>query len=223
MMLGEKILQLRKERGLSQEQLASQITVSRQAISKWELGEAMPDVENIVQLSKIFNVTTDYLLSEYNTIEVKVSPNEETVNTEENTGQLAVRNRHHIAAIALGGILAFLGLCGVMIIWVVSIMNPVIYSTSVPVPADSNEPINETVYTGFRAFLMNYNATGLFIFCCVVAVIGLIVVFYPFWKTFFESGEKSSKEIERIKDELVKEVIEQETEGIRSSVLGGKK
>ena len=51
MTLGDKIHQLRKARGLSQEQLASQITVSRQAISKWELSEAMPDIDNIVQLS----------------------------------------------------------------------------------------------------------------------------------------------------------------------------
>jgi len=64
MTLGEKLLQLRKSKGLSQEQLAVQITVSRQAISKWELGEAMPDTDNVVQLSKIFNVSTDYLLND---------------------------------------------------------------------------------------------------------------------------------------------------------------
>jgi transcriptional regulator with XRE-family HTH domain len=61
-MLGQKIQQLRKENGLSQEELASKLTISRQAISKWELGESMPDTENIVQLSKLFGVSTDYLL-----------------------------------------------------------------------------------------------------------------------------------------------------------------
>ena len=61
-MLGEKILRLRKASGMSQEELAGQLTVSRQAISKWELGESMPDTENVVQLSKIFCVSTDYLL-----------------------------------------------------------------------------------------------------------------------------------------------------------------
>ena len=63
-MLGKKIQLLRKGRGLSQEQLAIQLTVSRQAISKWELGEAMPDTENIIQLSKVFGVSTDYLLND---------------------------------------------------------------------------------------------------------------------------------------------------------------
>lgn len=64
MTLGQKIQNLRKEKGLSQEDLASQITVSRQAVSKWELDLTIPDTENIVQLSKILSVSTDYLLSD---------------------------------------------------------------------------------------------------------------------------------------------------------------
>lgn len=62
MTLGEKLLELRKSKGLSQEQLAAQMAVSRQAVSKWELGEAMPDTDNVVALSKIFGVSTDFLL-----------------------------------------------------------------------------------------------------------------------------------------------------------------
>jgi len=53
---------LRKQHGMSQEQLSALTAVSRQAISKWEVGESIPDVDNIVQLSEIFGVTTDYLL-----------------------------------------------------------------------------------------------------------------------------------------------------------------
>lgn len=62
MKLGEKLQQLRKKSGLSQEQLAAQLTVSRQAVSKWELDETMPDTENVIQLSRIFGVSCDYLL-----------------------------------------------------------------------------------------------------------------------------------------------------------------
>ena len=51
MLLGEKLKKLRKARGLSQEQLADQLNVSRQAISKWELGESTPDTDNLVALS----------------------------------------------------------------------------------------------------------------------------------------------------------------------------
>ena len=64
MKLGEKLQQLRKQSGLSQEQLAAQLTVSRQAVSKWELDETMSDTENVVQLSRIFGVSCDYLLRE---------------------------------------------------------------------------------------------------------------------------------------------------------------
>ncbi|MDR2599535.1 MAG: helix-turn-helix domain-containing protein [Oscillospiraceae bacterium] len=64
MSLGKKIHQLRKGCGMSQEELAEQLTISRQAISKWELDESVPDTENVVQLSKIFRVSTDYLLND---------------------------------------------------------------------------------------------------------------------------------------------------------------
>lgn len=62
MTLGEKILQLRKTNNLSQEQLADKLAVSRQAISKWELGESTPDTDKIILLSRMFEVFTDYLL-----------------------------------------------------------------------------------------------------------------------------------------------------------------
>lgn len=62
MKLGEKLQQLRKKSGLSQEQLAARLTVSRQAVSKWELDDAVPDTENVVQLSRLFGVSCDYLL-----------------------------------------------------------------------------------------------------------------------------------------------------------------
>lgn len=59
---GEKIMQLRKDRKLSQEDLAEIVNVSRQAVSKWETGDAMPDTDKIVALADYFSVTTDWLL-----------------------------------------------------------------------------------------------------------------------------------------------------------------
>jgi transcriptional regulator with XRE-family HTH domain len=64
MTFGKKLQLLRKQKGLSQEQLASQIAVSRQAVSKWELESSSPDIDTVVQLSKLFGVTTDYLLND---------------------------------------------------------------------------------------------------------------------------------------------------------------
>ena len=64
MKLAEKIVYLRKQKGLSQEELAGKLQVSRQAVSRWENGSAQPDAANILQLSKLFGVSADYLLNE---------------------------------------------------------------------------------------------------------------------------------------------------------------
>lgn len=62
--LSEKILQLRKKNSWSQEELAEKVNVSRQAVSRWEGGTALPDAVNILQLSRLFGVTADYLLND---------------------------------------------------------------------------------------------------------------------------------------------------------------
>ncbi len=64
MKLSEKILEQRKRYGLSQEDLAEKLCVSRQTISRWEMGSAMPDASNLLQLSDLFGVSADYLLHE---------------------------------------------------------------------------------------------------------------------------------------------------------------
>ena len=64
MKLNEKIFENRKKLGLSQEDLANKLDVWRQTVSKWEVGSATPEVEKIVKLSDIFNVSVDYLVKE---------------------------------------------------------------------------------------------------------------------------------------------------------------
>lgn len=66
MTLGEKLKEIRKRFGLSQEQLAEIMNVSRQAITKWENDGGMPDVSNLQELSKVFGITVDYLLNDDN-------------------------------------------------------------------------------------------------------------------------------------------------------------
>ena len=58
----DRIQDLRKSRGMSQEELANQIGVSRQAVSKWESGQSAPDLQKIIIMSDFFEVTTDYIL-----------------------------------------------------------------------------------------------------------------------------------------------------------------
>lgn len=62
MTLGEKILELRRKNAISQDALAEKLEVSRQAVSKWERDEAVPETDKIVKLAQVFGVTTDYLL-----------------------------------------------------------------------------------------------------------------------------------------------------------------
>lgn len=62
MMLGDKIEHCRKKAGISQESLADRLNVSQQEVFGWETGEMMPDIEKIIQLSKLFHVSTDYFL-----------------------------------------------------------------------------------------------------------------------------------------------------------------
>ena len=64
MTLGEKLKTLRASRGLSQEQLAAELNVSRQAVSKWECGDAAPDLDKLRAICAYFGVTTDYLIWE---------------------------------------------------------------------------------------------------------------------------------------------------------------
>ncbi len=64
MILADKIIALRKKNGWSQEELAEKLKVSRQAVSKWEGAQTVPDLERVLQMSQLFGVTTDYLLKD---------------------------------------------------------------------------------------------------------------------------------------------------------------
>jgi len=86
MKLQEKIFYCRKKAGLSQEALAEQIGVSRQAISKWETGDAVPEINKLLLLATAFGMTTDWLLSDDDPEEEKTADSPvETRQTKKNT------------------------------------------------------------------------------------------------------------------------------------------
>ncbi len=64
MILADKITALRKKAGWSQEELAEQLGVTRQSVSKWEGAQSVPDMDKVVQMSRLFSVTTDFLLKD---------------------------------------------------------------------------------------------------------------------------------------------------------------
>ncbi|MBP8640252.1 MAG: helix-turn-helix transcriptional regulator [Oscillospiraceae bacterium] len=100
MEMSEKIQLLRKKECLSQEQFAEKLNVSRQAVSKWESGQSMPEIEKITQMSVLFGVTTDYLLKDDMADEPVLPPLAENtdVNPRKNNKRLSKR------VIKIGGI-----------------------------------------------------------------------------------------------------------------------
>lgn len=83
MTLGEKIQELRKQKGMSQNELAEKLNVSPQAVSKWENSVSMPDISLLPELSKIFDVSIDHLFSNEKTPEVQLLPEAQRKNIDE--------------------------------------------------------------------------------------------------------------------------------------------
>lgn len=106
MTFGEKIQKLRKEAGLSQEELSDQLDVSRQAISKWERDNGYPETEKLIRMSRIFHVTLDYLLNDENSRPAE-GPAEEGVYVSRETadGFLFHQKRKFLKIAAAAGIL----------------------------------------------------------------------------------------------------------------------
>ena len=107
MNFGEKLLKLRKTKSMSQEQLATELSVSRQAVSKWELGESLPDSDKILLISKTLGVTTDYLLNDDRDQEVN-SPGPTRKNGELTMNSIwnAIQKKGYLAGYIISGLAA---------------------------------------------------------------------------------------------------------------------
>ena len=189
-MLGEKIHQLRKEKGMSQEQLAVHLTVSRQAVSKWELGESVPDVDNIISLSKIFGVSTDYLLID--------EPNDDTGRADIEAKKSGIESKRSSKNNIVAYCFIAAGLFGILTFWILSSVIPAEMwvadptGISAPIRVRGEETDSEwqefletmttqepmTVYTlihvrgNLWAFLTTYNFRALFLLCCALVIVG---------------------------------------------------
>lgn len=79
MIFQNKIYELRKEKNMSQENLADKLNISRQAVAKWENGESFPDIDNLIMISNLFNISIDRLVKQDNCI-TKVNTNDISTN-----------------------------------------------------------------------------------------------------------------------------------------------
>ncbi len=91
LMLKENLIALRKSRGLSQNDIALKLYVSRQAVSKWERGESTPDVDTIIAISQLYDVSVDELLKE------DLSQNNNNTLCEQDFKSLKIKNRKDVA------------------------------------------------------------------------------------------------------------------------------
>ena len=126
----EKLLTLRKARDLTQEELAEKLNVSRQSVSKWESGQAVPELDKIVALSTVFDVTTDYLLksSEIDDLSVKT----EMLEKQQQQMLLREQRQQKIRECILYGIVVYLILLAVCFVehnffWEWDIWSPSIF------------------------------------------------------------------------------------------------
>ena len=147
MSLGEKLQKLRKARNLSQEELAAELSVTRQTVSKWELDQSTPELSLLAQLSDIFGVTTDYL------IKGTADGGGERINEERPVKKPSAR-------LALYIILLCLGAPGTAIICILSGLHPW------EVYADGG------IYTGLQGYLMGSHMTFIFALCVLSAIVG---------------------------------------------------
>lgn len=153
MSFGEKLQRLRKAQGLSQEELAARLSVTRQTISKWELDQSTPELGLLAQISDIFGVTTDYLIKKD---EGGVSAGGEC------PGGAAQKKPQ--ARLVLFIVLLCGGILGVAVIWILSL------SAGQNLTIDANG----ILYSGFKAYLKAKNAGTVFYICAYAAVIGAI-------------------------------------------------
>ena len=143
MALSDKLYTLRKKSGLSQEQLAEQLNVSRQAISKWESGTSSPESDKLIAISRYFNVSLDYLMKEDN------DRSKDTPQTEQSkSAQAANRTQRSVGFIVcIGGIICLL-------IWgLLSILNPM-----------ASNQISESS-------MITIDGNGFFLILCVAAIL----------------------------------------------------
>lgn len=143
MALSEKLYTLRKKSGLSQEQLAEQLNVSRQAISKWESGTSTPESDKLIAISQYFNVSLDYLMKEDN------DQSKDTPQTEQRESTQAENHTQKSLGFitCIGGIIC-------LIIWgLLSILNPT-----------ASNQISESS-------MITIDGNGIFLILCVAAIV----------------------------------------------------
>ena len=172
MTFGEKLQRLRRREGLSQEQLAASLGVSRQAVSKWELGEAVPGTENVVEISRLFGVGTDDLLLAERDLPPAAPPP---------AAEQAPAARPNRALLVAGVCLAALGGLGDLVLWVLSTM------VESDLPATSMDGLGRIWYTtqrgyAFWPFIEEHRLQAVLGLCTLSLLAGAVLLGAFLWR-----------------------------------------
>ena len=165
MTFGEKLQLLRKSRGWTQEQLSAQINISRQALSKWESGAAIPDTENVIRLSRLFAVSTDYLLLDEYDEPMQSTP-------EKDCATISKKNTTRFWRIIAGSAAAGLSVIILLVLGVLSSVYPAVYTVS-PAGVEWTR-----VYTGLSGFLKIHHLEWFWWLWVLVLIGGVIALLY---------------------------------------------
>lgn len=182
MTFGEKLTNLRKQKGMSQDDLANIIGVSRQSISKWELGECEPSIVSIRKIAEIFKVSIDYLLSDIINDDI-VSE----VSTADNIHQPTVNQNIVIANFNYWFIFIIMGFVGLII----CLFIPYIFGH-----------ISCTLRTGYISYLIDWCGGAIawkigLILSIAMLILGFIKTFYKPNKNIDNGKAKKPKSIKR--------------------------
>ena len=164
MTLGEKILNMRKARGWSQEELADRAGVSRQAVSRWESGSAKPDADRIVVICDLFGISADYLLRD-------------NYDGERPAGTVGQKDPEHPVNIRRK-ILKIYAAASTAALFVMMIISSALDMTWVPRKLlQSGEKIMpEDLIRGLPAFVLCYNLEWLFGLILIGIAVGLVLI-----------------------------------------------
>ena len=167
MAFGETLANLRKAKGLSQEQLAEEIKLTRQTISKWELNQSIPDIDYLFKLSDFFDVSTDYLIKGENADE---GPTPDRADFESRSAENSeIKSNNTIAykwCFYLGSVTMAVALIGIAAFVICSALNP------------WGATVNNWYFEGLLAFLIGTNTLWFFIMLSVLFVAGCVLSVY---------------------------------------------
>lgn len=171
MTFGEKLLNLRRARNWTQEELADKVGVTRQALSKWEANAALPDTKNVVALAKLFGVTADYLLCE-----------DEGREAETNARPPRSEPRRVPWWKLAGWILLAIGLAGMLAIGLLASVDPKAVNYVTP----DGEYIE---HLGLAAYLIALNIEWFFALLAATATAGLLLLIVPAIRTAVKKSD----------------------------------